>query len=103
MRIEETISQERSMTMLWMIIVGLIVGALAKLVMPGRDPGGFIITILPGIVGSMIAGSIGRAIGWYQEGQPAGFIASILGAVLLLFLYRVLTGQRGSGPLARGA
>ena len=89
--------------MLWMIIVGLIIGALAKLVMPGRDPGGIIITILLGIVGSLVAGTLGRAIGWYQEGQPAGFIASILGAVLLLYLYRVVTGQRGSGPIARAS
>jgi len=89
--------------MISMIIVGLIVGALAKLVMPGRDPGGFIITILLGIVGSIVAGFIGRAIGWYREGQPAGFIASILGAVLLLYLYRVLTGHRGSGPLAKAS
>ena len=89
--------------MLSMIIVGLIVGALAKLVMPGRDPGGIIITILLGIVGSIIAGFLGRAIGWYQEGQPAGFIASIFGAVLILFLYRALTGQRGSGPVARAS
>jgi len=87
--------------MLWMIIVGLIVGALAKLFMPGRDPGGMIVTILLGIVGSMVAGSIGRAIGWYREGEPAGFIASILGAVLLLYLYRALIGHRGSGPLAK--
>jgi uncharacterized membrane protein YeaQ/YmgE (transglycosylase-associated protein family) len=86
-----------------MIIVGLIVGALAKLVMPGRDPGGIIITILLGIVGSIIAGFLGRAIGWYQEGQPAGFIASVFGAVLILFLYRALTGQRGSGPVARAS
>jgi uncharacterized membrane protein YeaQ/YmgE (transglycosylase-associated protein family) len=89
--------------MLWMIIVGLIVGALAKLAMPGRDPGGIIITILLGIVGSLVAGSLGRAIGWYQEGQPAGFIASILGAVLVLYLYRVLTGQRGSGPIQKAS
>jgi uncharacterized membrane protein YeaQ/YmgE (transglycosylase-associated protein family) len=89
--------------MLWMIIVGLIVGAFAKLLMPGRDPGGFIVTILLGIVGSIVAGSIGRAIGWYQDGQPAGFVASVLGAVLLLFLYRAVTGQRGSGPIARAS
>jgi len=87
--------------MLWMIIVGLIIGALAKLVMPGRDPGGFIITILLGIAGSIVAGFLGRAVGWYREGEPAGFIASVLGAVLLLYLYRVLTGQRRSGPAAR--
>ena len=89
--------------MLWMIVVGLIVGALAKLVMPGRDPGGIIITILLGIVGATLAGSLGRAVGWYQEGEAAGFIASVLGAVLLLYLYRALTGQRGSGPIAKAS
>ena len=89
--------------MLWMIGVGLIVGALAKLVMPGDDPGGIIMTILLGIVGSVLAGSLGRAIGWYQEGQPAGFIASVLGAVLLLYVYRAITGHRGSGPVAKAS
>jgi len=89
--------------MLWMILVGLIVGALAKLVMPGRDPGGIIITILLGIVGAIVAGFLGRAIGWYREGEPAGFIASVIGAVLVLFIYRALTGQRGSGPVARAS
>jgi len=87
--------------MLWMIIVGLIVGALAKLVMPGNDPGGILITILLGIVGSFVAGFLGQAIGWYRQGEPAGFIASVFGAVLLLYLYRVFTGQRsGSVPRA---
>jgi len=86
------------MSFLWMLIVGLIVGALAKLVMPGRDPGGAIVTMLIGIAGSIIAGFIGRAAGWYGEGQAAGFIASILGAVLLLALYRALIGRGGAGP-----
>jgi uncharacterized membrane protein YeaQ/YmgE (transglycosylase-associated protein family) len=89
--------------MLWMIIVGLVVGALAKLVLPGRDPGGIIVTTLLGIVGSIVAGTLGRAIGWYREGEPAGFIASVIGAVLLLMLYRGLTGHRGSGPVARAS
>jgi uncharacterized membrane protein YeaQ/YmgE (transglycosylase-associated protein family) len=80
-----------------MLIVGLVVGALAKLVMPGRDPGGAIVTMLIGIAGSIIAGFIGRAAGWYAEGQPAGFIASILGAVILLAVYRALIG-RSAGP-----
>ncbi len=86
------------MSFLWMLIVGLIVGALAKLVMPGRDPGGIFITILLGIAGSIVAGFIGRAAGWYTQGQPAGFIASIVGAVILLALYRVLIGGRSAGP-----
>jgi len=79
--------------MIWMIIVGLVVGAIAKLLMPGRDPGGFIVTILIGIAGSVIAGFMGRSIGWYREGEPVGFMASVLGAIILLFLYRAVTGQ----------
>jgi uncharacterized membrane protein YeaQ/YmgE (transglycosylase-associated protein family) len=79
--------------MFWMILVGLLVGAVAKLLMPGRDPGGFVMTILIGIAGSVIAGFLGRAIGWYSAGEAAGFIASIVGAIFLLFLYRVLTRQ----------
>jgi len=80
--------------MIGMIIVGLVVGVLAKLLMPGRDPGGVIVTILIGIAGAVVAGFLGRAAGWYAEGESAGWIASILGAILLLFLYRRLTGQR---------
>ena len=83
--------------MLWMILVGLLVGVVAKLLMPGRDPGGLVITILIGIAGSIIAGFIGRSIGWYNAGEPAGFIASILGAIALLFLYRALAGRGRSG------
>ena len=79
--------------MLWTLIIGLIVGALAKFIMPGRDPGGIIVTILIGIAGSLIAGFIGRAVGWYQPGQPAGLIASVLGALLLLWLYRRFGGR----------
>src|SRR5262249_17314903 len=91
-----------AMWLIWMIIVGLIVGALAKLIMPGRDPGGIGITILLGIAGSMVAGFLGRAVGWYAAGQPAGFIASIVGAIILLALYRAITGGRhGSGPINR--
>lgn len=89
------------MAFLWMLIVGLVVGAIAKLFMPGRDPGGVIITMLIGIAGSLIAGFLGRAIGWYREGEPAGFIASILGAVLLLVIYRALTGRTGTGAGGR--
>jgi uncharacterized membrane protein YeaQ/YmgE (transglycosylase-associated protein family) len=79
------------MAILWTIIIGLVVGAIAKLLMPGKDPGGFIITILLGIAGSFIAGFIGRALHWYSEGQPAGFIASVVGAILLLILYRMFS------------
>ena len=76
---------------LWMLIVGIIVGALAKLVMPGRDGGGIFITMLLGIAGALVAGLIGRLLGLYGPGQGAGFLMSIAGAVLLLFLYRLFT------------
>ena len=80
--------------MLWAIIIGLIVGALAKFIMPGKDPGGIIITILIGIAGSLIATFLGRAAGWYREGQGAGFIASLLGAIILLWIYRMIVSRR---------
>lgn len=76
------------------IIIGLIVGAIAKLLIPGRDPGGCFITILLGIAGAFVAGYLGQALGWYQPGQPAGFIASIIGAMLLLLIYRLLFRRR---------
>ena len=86
------------MNILWAIIIGLIVGALAKLFMPGRDGGGIFMTIILGIAGSLIAGFIGRAMGLYHQGQGAGIIASILGAMLLLVIYR-MAFRRTSRPL----
>jgi uncharacterized membrane protein YeaQ/YmgE (transglycosylase-associated protein family) len=83
------------MHIIWVLLIGLIVGALAKLVMPGKDPGGAIITILIGIAGSFIADYVGRAAGWYGPNESAGFIASILGAVVLLAGYRLISGRRG--------
>ena len=77
------------MTILSTILVGLIVGAIAKLLMPGKDPGGFIVTILLGIAGALIASYVGQALGWYTPGQPAGWITSIVGAMILLLLYRL--------------
>jgi uncharacterized membrane protein YeaQ/YmgE (transglycosylase-associated protein family) len=77
------------MVIFWTIIIGLIVGALAKFLMPGKDPGGFIVTIFLGIAGAFIAGIVGRAMHWYSDGQTAGFIAAVGGAILLLFLYRL--------------
>jgi uncharacterized membrane protein YeaQ/YmgE (transglycosylase-associated protein family) len=82
------------MTILGWILFGLVVGALAKLVMPGRDPGGFIVTILLGIAGALLGGFIGRALGFYRVGEPAGWVMAFLGAVLLLFLYRLMVGRR---------
>lgn len=77
------------------IIIGLLVGAVAKLLMPGRDPGGWIVTILLGLAGSFVAHFLGRALGWYQEGDPAGFIASVIGAIILLIVYRLIVKKRG--------
>jgi len=73
----------------WMLF-GLVVGAIAKLVMPGRDPGGIIVTMLIGIVGALLGGYIGQAVGWYGPQDGAGFLMSLLGAIVLLGLYRVL-------------
>jgi uncharacterized membrane protein YeaQ/YmgE (transglycosylase-associated protein family) len=79
---------------IWMMIIGLIVGALAKLIMPGRDPGGIFITMLLGIAGSLVGGVIGRLLGLYRPGQGAGFIVSTVGAILLLALYRLFMTHR---------
>ena len=76
------------------IIFGLIVGAVAKLLMPGRDPGGFIVTMLLGIAGALVGGFLGRAAGWYGPNDPAGFLMSLFGAVVLLLLYRMIVGRR---------
>ena len=76
------------------IVFGLIVGVIAKLLMPGRDPGGMIVTILLGIAGALLGGFIGQAIGLYGPEDPAGFFMSLLGAVALLFLYRMMRGRR---------
>jgi uncharacterized membrane protein YeaQ/YmgE (transglycosylase-associated protein family) len=76
------------------ILFGLIVGALAKLLMPGRDPGGCIITILLGMAGAVVGGFIGRALGLYGPEEPAGFIGALLGAILLLAIYRMIVSKR---------
>jgi uncharacterized membrane protein YeaQ/YmgE (transglycosylase-associated protein family) len=84
------------MGILWTLIIGLVVGAIAKLIMPGRDPGGIIVTMLIGVAGAMLAGFLGRAMGWYSDaGTGPGIIASIIGALILLFLYRLFTGRKG--------
>jgi uncharacterized membrane protein YeaQ/YmgE (transglycosylase-associated protein family) len=82
------------MDILTTLIVGLIVGALAKLIMPGKDPGGFIITILLGIAGAFVAGWLGQALGWYEAGDGPGIIMSIIGAMILLGIYRLVIGRR---------
>ena len=76
--------------LIWIIIIGAIVGALAKLLMPGRDPGGFFVTAIIGIAGAVIATLLGRMLGLYGDGEAAGFIASIIGAIILLFAYNRL-------------
>jgi uncharacterized membrane protein YeaQ/YmgE (transglycosylase-associated protein family) len=76
------------------ILIGLIAGAIAKALMPGRDPGGCIVTIILGIGGAVLAGFLGQQLGWYRSGQGAGFIAAIVGAMLILFVYRLIAGRR---------
>jgi uncharacterized membrane protein YeaQ/YmgE (transglycosylase-associated protein family) len=88
--------------MLWMIVIGLVAGVLAKLIMPGRDPGGFFITIMLGIAGALLANFIGRSAGWYQGERGAGFIAATLGAILILWIYRMVTRRRSVMDDLRG-
>jgi uncharacterized membrane protein YeaQ/YmgE (transglycosylase-associated protein family) len=85
------------MEILYSIIIGLAVGIVAKFLMPGKDPGGFIITTLLGIAGALVAKFLGQGLGWYEEGEPAGFIASVFGAIILLILYRMIVGRRKNG------
>lgn len=82
------------MEILYTIIIGLVIGIVAKFLMPGKDPGGFIITALLGIAGAIVAKYIGQALNWYGAGEPAGFIASVAGAIILLVLYRMVMGRR---------
>jgi len=82
------------MWILWTFLVGLVVGAIAKFILPGRDPGGIFVTALIGVAGSFLAAYLGRALGWYAPGQQAGFIGSIGGAVILLLLYRLVFRRR---------
>ncbi len=78
------------MYLLWMIVIGFLAGAVAKLLMPGRDPGGFVVTTLLGIAGALLAGWLGRVMGYYQEGDKAGFIAAVIGAFLILGIYHLI-------------
>ena len=81
------------MGLLWTLLIGLVIGALAKLIMPGKDPGGILITIVIGIAGSFLGGFLGRLLGLYQPNQPAGFLMSLVGALILLGLYRLVRGR----------
>lgn len=82
------------MSIIWMIIIGFIVGLVARFLMPGRDAAGFIVTTLLGIVGSVVAGFLGQTLGIYRAGEPAGFIGAVIGAMILLGVYRLATGRR---------
>ncbi|HET9489810.1 MAG TPA: GlsB/YeaQ/YmgE family stress response membrane protein [Methylomirabilota bacterium] len=79
------------------IVFGLIVGIVAKFLMPGRDPGGFVITAILGIVGALVGGFVGRLTGWYGEGDPVGFIMAVVGAIIVLAVYRFTLGRTVSG------
>ncbi len=78
------------------IIVGGIAGAVGKLIMPGKDPGGFVVTILLGIAGALLMGYLGAAIGWYKPGQGPDFIAAVIGSIILLGIYRLVKGRSGT-------
>ncbi len=82
------------MTIIWAIIIGFIVGLVAKLLMPGRDPGGFIVTALLGIIGAVVATFLGQAMGVYAAGQSAGFIGAVIGAIIVLAIYHLIRGRR---------
>lgn len=83
------------MGILWTLIIGLVAGTLAKFIMPGKDPGGILVTMLLGVAGAFVAGFLGRAFGWYTHvGDGPGLIASVIGAIVLLGLYRLIVGMR---------
>lgn len=87
-------AEEDTMSIIGWILFGLVVGIIGKLLMPGRDPGGFVITILLGIAGALLGGFVGQALGLYEPGEPAGFIMAVLGSILLLAIYRMFVGRR---------
>jgi uncharacterized membrane protein YeaQ/YmgE (transglycosylase-associated protein family) len=79
---------------IWWIVIGLVAGAIAKMLVPGRDPGGCLMTVLLGIAGAVVAGFLGQQLHWYRPGEGAGFLAAIVGAVLILFVYRFFASRR---------
>ena len=83
------------MGIIWTLLIGLVAGVIAKVLMPGPDPGGFIITMLLGVAGAFVATWLGQAVGWYEAGQGAGFIGAVVGAIILLIIYRFAKGRRG--------
>jgi uncharacterized membrane protein YeaQ/YmgE (transglycosylase-associated protein family) len=82
------------MGIIWTILIGFLAGLVAKFLMPGRDPGGFIITIVLGIIGALVATYLGQAVGWYRADQGAGFIGAVVGAIIVLVIYRMVVGRR---------
>ena len=82
--------------LLWIIIIGFVAGAVAKLLMPGKDPGGFLITIALGVVGALLSTLLGKLVGWYNPGESAGFIGAVIGAVILLVIYRFIKKKQPS-------
>jgi uncharacterized membrane protein YeaQ/YmgE (transglycosylase-associated protein family) len=82
------------MSVLLFLLFGLIVGAIARFIVPGREPGGWVISMILGIMGSFLGGFIGRSLGWYRDGEPAGFVMSVLGAVIFVAIYHALTRRR---------
>ena len=84
------------MEIIWTIVIGLLAGIVAKFLMPGRDPGGVIVTILLGIAGAFVATWLGQAIGWYRAGEAAGFVGAVVGAIIILIGYRLIKGRRAA-------
>ena len=84
------------MGILWTIVIGFVAGLIARALMPGPNPMGFVLTVVLGIVGALVANFLGRAIGWYGEGEGAGLIASVVGALIVLFVYGMVAKRRGS-------
>ncbi|MBO1078923.1 GlsB/YeaQ/YmgE family stress response membrane protein [Roseomonas haemaphysalidis] len=82
------------MGIIWTIIIGFLAGVVAKFIMPGRDGGGFILTTILGIVGAFVASYLGQALGWYRAGEGAGFIGAVVGAIIVLAIYRFTVGRR---------
>jgi uncharacterized membrane protein YeaQ/YmgE (transglycosylase-associated protein family) len=82
------------MHILWFLLFGLVVGALARFIVPGREPGGWIVSMMLGVGGAIVGGYFGRVVGLYREGQPAGFVMSLLAAISLVVVYKVLVGRR---------
>ncbi len=82
------------MSIIGWILFGFVVGVIGKLLMPGRDPGGFVVTILLGIAGALLGGFLGRALGLYREGDPVGFVMAVIGSIVILAIYRLTVGRR---------